>query len=260
MDEQAAAERPVLSERRGHVVVLTLNRPQVLNALNGAVWAALDEALARLDEDDSRVLVLTGAGERAFSSGADMREVAASTAAEMQARGQISGRAAERLLNLRQPVIAAVNGYAYGGGAILATMCDIRVAGANARFRFPGAAYGLVAGTAFLPRIVGLAQAMDLALTARPVEAEEALAMGLVNRLVPAGEVLNVALALADQIAANEPAAVFETKRLLRLSLSGDLAAAREREAAANRAYVGSDEHRRVFDDFVRRTLDRPRA
>jgi enoyl-CoA hydratase/carnithine racemase len=189
-----------------------------------------------------------------------MREVSASTAEETRARGQISGRATERLLNLRQPVIAAVNGYAYGGGAILTTMCDIRVASTNARFRFPGAAYGLVAGTAFLPRAVSLPYAMELALTARPVEAAEALAMGLVNRVVPEGEALNVALEIAELIAANEPAAVFATKQALRLSLTGDLAAAREREAAANRGYVGSDEHRRVFGDFVRQTLDRSKA
>jgi enoyl-CoA hydratase/carnithine racemase len=250
----------ILSERRGAVSVLTFNRPAVLNALSGALWAALEAALARLDGGDSRVVVLTGAGERAFSAGADMREAAASTEEEIRARSATSGRATERLLNLRQPVIAAINGYAYGGGAIIATMCDIRIAAANARFRFPGTAYGLVAGTAFLPRVVGLPRAMDLALTARPVDAAEALQMGLVNAVVPEGQALTTALALADQITANDPAAVFETKRLLRLSLTGDLAAAREREAAANRPYLGSDEHRRVFGDFVRRTLDQPRS
>jgi enoyl-CoA hydratase len=259
MSEDDGAERPVLCQRHGHVVVLTFNRPAVLNALNGALWAAFDEELARLADDDSRVVVLTGAGERSFSSGADMREVSSSTAEEMRARGEISGRATDRLLNLRQPVIAAVNGYAYGGGAILALMCDIRIASANASFRFPGTAYGLVAGTAFLPRVVSLPQAMDLALTARVVDAAEALAMGLVNHVVPEGEALSAALAMAEMIAANEPAAVFETKRVLRLSLTGDLAAAREREAAANRGYVGSDEHRRVFSDYVRQTLDRPK-
>jgi enoyl-CoA hydratase/carnithine racemase len=251
-------EPPVLCERRGPVVVLTFNRPAVLNALSAALWAAFDEELARLEEDDeSRVVVLTGAGPRAFSAGADMREGAAATAEEARARGAVSGRATGRLLGLRQPVIAAVNGYAYGGGAIMTLYCDIRIASENARFRFPGAAYGIVAATALLPRVVGLPQAMDLALTARPIEAAEALAMGLVNRVVPAGEALDAALATAEQIAANEPRAVYETKRLLRLSLTGDLAAAREREVAANRDFVGSDEHRRVFGDFVRQTLDR---
>jgi enoyl-CoA hydratase/carnithine racemase len=260
MGETDATERPVLRERRGDVTVLTLNRPAVLNALNGALWAAFDEELAWLADSDSRVVILTGAGERAFSAGADMREVSASTAEEMRARGEISRRATERLLDLRQPVIAAINGYAYGGGAILTTMCDIRIAAANAKFRFPGVAYGLVAATAYLPRIVGLPNAMDLALTARPVEADEALAMGLVNRVTPAGEALTTALELAELIAANEPEAVFATKQALRLSLAGDLASAREREAAMNRGYVGSDEHRRVFGDFVRQTLDRAKS
>jgi enoyl-CoA hydratase/carnithine racemase len=253
-------EQPVLCARQGEVTILTFNRPAVLNALSGALWSAFDEALARVAEDDSRVLILTGAGPRAFSAGADMRETAASTAEETRARGEISGRATQRLLDLRQPVIAAVNGYAYGGGAILTTMCDIRIASANAKVRFPGAAYGLVAGTPYLPRVVGLPYAMELALTARPVEAAEALAMGLVNRVVPEGEALSTALALADLIAANEPAAVFATKQALRQSLTSDLATARQYEAAANRGYVGSDEHRRVFGTFVSQTLDRGKA
>jgi enoyl-CoA hydratase/carnithine racemase len=253
--EARLGEALVLSERHGGVVVVTFNRPAVLNAFNTALWAAFGEALAPLADDDSRVLVLTGAGSRAFSAGADMREVAAASAEETRARG---GQAVGLGGCWRcAAVIAAINGYAYGGGAILATMCDIRIADATARFRFPGAAYGLVAGTAFLPRVVGLPQAMDLALSARPVEANEALAMGLVNRVTPAGEALPAALALAEQIAANEPAAVFATKQALRASLNGDLAAARAREAAFNRGYVGSDEHRRVFGDFVRGTLDR---
>jgi enoyl-CoA hydratase/carnithine racemase len=259
MDAAGVVERPVLCEHRGFVTVLTFNRPAVLNALNTALWAAFDAELARLADSDCRVVILTGAGERAFSAGADMREVAAATAEETRARGEISGRATDRLLALRQPVIAAVNGYAYGGGALLATMADIRIAAANARFRFPGAAYGLVAGTAFLPRAVSLPYAMELALTARPVDAQEALAMGLVNRVVPEGEALTAALGLAELIAANEPAAVFATKQALRESLSSDLAAARQREAAINRGYIGSEEHRRVFGDFVRQTLDRPK-
>jgi enoyl-CoA hydratase len=253
-----AGEAPLLTERRGAVAILTLNRPAVLNALKGALWGALADALARLGEDEScRVVILTGAGSRAFSAGADMREVAASTAEETRARSAVGGRMTERLLALRQPTIAAINGYAYGGGAIMTLLCDIRLAATNARFRFPGAAYGLAAGTPYLAHIVGLAHAMDLALTARPVDADEALAMGLVNRLVPEDTALDAALATAELIAANEPAAVMETKRLLRLSLDGDIAAAREREAAANRGYVGSDEHRRVFGAFVQQTLGR---
>lgn len=254
-------QAPLLIEQRGAIAVLTFNRPAVLNAINSALWSALDEALVRLiDDTETRVVVLTGAGERAFSAGADMREVSTSTGEETRTRGELSARATGRLLDLRQPIIAAINGYAYGGGAIITTMCDIRIASANARIRFPGVAYGLAAATPYLAAIVGLPNAMDLALTARPVEAAEALALGLVNRVVPPGEALTTALAMAEQIAANEPHSVYATKRLLRQSLDGDTRAAREREAAANRQYVGSDQHRQVFGDFVRQTLDRAKT
>lgn len=251
---------PLGLEQKGAVTVVTLNRPAVLNALNGALWEALADAFGELAEASAtRVVVLTGAGDRAFSAGADMREVAQASAAETQARSELGRLVSERLLALPQPVVAAINGYAYGGGAILSLLCDLRIAAANARFRFPGVAYGLVAATPYLAHVVGLPRAMDLALTARVIEADEALALGLVNRVVPVGEALTTALAVAEQIEVHEPAAVAATKRLLRLSLDGDRAAARRREAEANQAYLGSSEHRRVFGDFIRQTLDRPK-
>jgi len=199
-------ERCVLVERRGGVGIATLNRPAKLNALNAQLTEELESALRELDADDSiGAIVLTGAGERAFSAGGDMQEQRAQLAS-----GTIHSRrstsAAARAT--RKPTIAAIRGYAFGGGALLAISCDIRIVGEDGRFKFHGAAYGQAPGGAALPRLVGTAKAKELLFTGDEVNAVEALRIGLANQVVPSGEVLETAVAMAGRIAANSPGAI----------------------------------------------------
>jgi enoyl-CoA hydratase len=203
----------ILLERDEHVATIRLNRPDKHNAINGKMSSELIECVDALEADDAvRVIILTGAGEKAFCSGADMAE-AIGTAGDGQR--DAAARAAIRLLRAKKPTIAAVNGYAYGGGAVFAIHCDIRICSEQAKFRFVGATYGLVVGASQLPRIVGAPVAKELIFTARVVEAEEALQIGLANRVVPHAELPAVVADMASTIAANSPAAVMASKEVI---------------------------------------------
>jgi enoyl-CoA hydratase len=201
----------LLLERDGAVAVLTLNRPQVLNALNSPTLDELSRALQLLRHDEEvRAVIVTGAG-RAFAAGADISELAAldaATAAEYARRGQ---RAFDLVEQLGKPVIAAVNGYALGGGCELAMACTLRVAADTARFGQPEIDLGLIpgyGGTQRLLRLVGKSTALDLFLTGRHVDADEALRVGLVNRVVPGAGLLAAARELAASLASKAPVAV----------------------------------------------------
>ena len=241
---------PVLLERHGPVALLRLNRPDKHNAINRRLASALVTHLDALAEDrEVRVVVITGAGEKAFCAGADMTEALGASRGE--GRGEGTVEVIMRLVRFPKPVIAAVNGFAYGGGALLAITCDLRVAAHTARFRFPGATYGLVVGGSQLPRVVGLSRAKDLIFTARVVDAAEALRIGLVDRLVVQADLEEAALELAGQIAENSPEAVRASKEVIDAVLPLEGAARRELEA--NLALRASDEHRRRFREAAER-------
>jgi enoyl-CoA hydratase len=207
----------VMIERRGRVGLLTLNRPAKLNALNQQLMAALAQALAEFDADpDVGAIVLTGAGERAFSAGGDLAEQVAALDSPAEGAAESPMQA---LHACRTPTLAAIRGYCFGGGALLAIACDIRLAGDDARFKFHGASYGRALGAADLPRIIGEARAKELLFTGDEVAAAEALRLGLVNHVVPAAEVLDVTIAMAERIAANSPAAVATIKQTIDLAL-----------------------------------------
>ncbi len=202
----------LLLDRDGALAVVTINRPKVLNALNGATLAELEQAFSALQADASvRVVIVTGAGEKSFVAGADISELAAQTAAsarELALRGQ---RVFGLIENLGKPVIAAVNGFALGGGCELAMACTIRLAADTARFGQPEVNLGLIpgyAGTQRLPRLVGKGIALELLLTGRQVKSEEAARIGLVNRVVPAADLLTEARALAAELARKPPVAM----------------------------------------------------
>lgn len=197
-----------------HVALVTIDRRETLNALSAALLTQLVDALESLDGDtDCRCIVLTGAGERAFAAGADIGELAAASPASLMAGTSFDRW--DRIGRLRTPVIAAVRGFALGGGCELAMQCDMIVAAEDARFGQPEIKLGVIpgaGGTQRLTRIVGKARAMELILTGRPIDGREAEALGLVSRVVPAGEVLPTALQLAGVVASMPPLAVREAK------------------------------------------------
>lgn len=204
----------LLEERRGHLLVLTIDRPTSANALDGRTGRQLTEACQRADEDEGvRSIVLTGTGDRAFCAGRDLRDLP-------DPEGE-DPSVALVVARTRTPLIAAVNGAAVGGGFELALACDLVLAVDGARFGFPEVARGFVAtdGGTDLPRRLPLPLAMELLLTGELIDASRAHELGLVNRVVAREHLVTEALALADRIAANAPIAVQQTKRLLRHSI-----------------------------------------
>ncbi len=197
------------------VALVTLDRPKVLNALDFALIKDLTDALEALDRDPTcRAIVITGAGERAFAAGADVRELARQTPASLLADDHFHRW--ERIKRIRKPLIAAVRGFALGGGCELAMTCDLIVAAEDAQFGQPEIRLGVIpgaGGTQRLTRAIGKAKAMEMVLTARPMSAREAEAHGLVTRVVPPEETLASALELAAAIAAMPPLAVIAAKQ-----------------------------------------------
>ncbi len=206
----------ILTETRGRVGLVTLNRPQVLNALNHQLVGELMDALEAFDNDEHvGAMVVTG-NERAFAAGADIKEMADKTARQMMDLDYVA--AFGRILAIRKPVIAAVSGHALGGGCEIAMSCDMIVASASARFGQPEITIGVIpgaGGTQRLTRAVGKALAMEMILNNRTLSAQEALGFGLVNRLVPVERYLDEALKLAEEIAARAPAAVRAAKKMI---------------------------------------------
>jgi enoyl-CoA hydratase len=222
--------------KRPPLAIVTLDRPEVLNALNARTLDELDSAFGDLAHDPSvRVILLAGAGDRAFAAGADIRELETLSAKDGHAfalRGQGLFR---RIETLRKPVIACLQGFALGGGCELAMACTLRLAADNARLGQPEVKLGILCGyggTQRLPRLVGRGAALKLLLTGAVIDAHEALRIGLVDEVVPAGQLMQRAEALALEIAANAPLAVAETLCAVDEGLDLALDLALEREAA----------------------------
>jgi enoyl-CoA hydratase len=201
--------RSVLYEIKGDIAYITMNRPQVLNALNKYALVELREAFERArDNSDVRGVILTGAGDKAFIAGADIAELARSTAVEAEESTR-NGQAILTLIeNLGKPVIAAVNGFALGGGCETAMACTIRIAAEHARFGQPEVKLGLMpgyGGTQRLPRLVGKGRALQLILSGDSITAQEAYRIGLVNEVVPSAGLIARAEAILKQIHSNAP-------------------------------------------------------
>jgi len=215
----------VLVETRGRVGLLTLNRPQALNALNDALMDELGAALLAFDgDDDIGAMVITGS-EKAFAAGADISAMKNLSYADVY-RGDFITRNWESLRRVRKPVIAAVSGYALGGGCELAMMCDLIIAADNAKFGQPEIKLGIIpgaGGTQRLPRAVGKAKAMDLVLTARMMDATEAERAGLVSRVVPADKVLDEAIGAATVIASMSLPSVMMAKESINRAYESSL-------------------------------------
>lgn len=224
------SEAAVLTERRGHILVVTLNRPEAHNAVNAAVHSGIGEALeAAAADDDIRVVVITGAGERSFCAGADLVAIARGEALEPEDdRQRAWGFAGIAAHPIAKPIIAAVNGSAFGGGLEIILACDLVVAADHARFGLPEVKVGLFAAAAGAFRIVDQLPAkiaMEHLLTGDPFDAETAHRLGFANRVVPAADVLATAMALAEKISSNAPLSVQASKRVALGILDGRIAA-----------------------------------
>ena len=202
----------LLLERDGAVAIVTINRPSVLNALNTATVDELRRAMLDFRQDESvRAIVVTGAGEKSFVAGADINELAVQTPTGGREHALTGQHVFDVIENLGKPVIAAINGFALGGGCELAMACTLRIAADTARLGQPEIALGLIpgyAGTQRLARLVGKGRAMEMILTGAPIAADEALRIGLVSRVVPASELMAEARKVAAQLARSAPIAM----------------------------------------------------
>jgi enoyl-CoA hydratase len=209
----------LLVEQRGAVTLLTINRPQALNALNTQVLDDLIDAFAKFEADPTQLCaVITGAGEKAFVAGADIKEMVEKSGAEFYAQDFFAKWTSHIVKLVRKPWIAAVNGFALGGGCEVAMMADFIIASETARFGQPEIKLGVspgMGGSQRLTRAVGKSKAMDMCLTGRMMDAAEAERSGLVSRVVPAADLLETALKVAAEIAAMPPLAVLANKELV---------------------------------------------
>ncbi len=201
----------LLVERDGAVAVVTINRPKVLNALNTQTVGEIERVMRDLQQDDAvRAIVLTGAGEKSFVAGADINELAVLSPAQGQQHGRRGQAVFDLIERLGKPVVAAINGFALGGGCELAMACTLRIAADSARFGQPEINLGIIpgyAGSQRLPRLVGKGRALEILLTGDMISAARAYEIGLVNRVVPAADLLAEAKKLAAALAAKAPVA-----------------------------------------------------
>ena len=213
-------------EVEGQIGIITINRPKALNALNSAVLDELDKTLDAVDQEAIRCLILTGAGEKSFVAGADIGEMSTLTKAEGEAFGKKGNDVFRKLETFPIPVIAAVNGFALGGGCEISMSCDIRICSENAVFGQPEVGLGItpgIGGTQRLARIVGTGKAKEMIYGARNIKAEEAYRIGLVNNVYPAEELMPAAKKLASTIARNAPIAVRNCKRAINEGIQVDM-------------------------------------
>lgn len=242
----------ILTETRGRVGLITLNRPQAMNALNGTLLSELMQALAAFDADEAiGAMVITGS-ERAFAAGADIKEMAVATTVEM-----LTGSFVEQfdgIRKIKKPVIAAVSGYALGGGCELAMSCDMIVASETAKFGQPEVTIGVIpgaGGTQRLTRAVGKAIAMEMVLNNRMLSAAEAAQFGLVNRVVPVERCLDEALALATELAGRAPLAIRLGKEAVNKAFELSLAAGLEAERRAFYMLFATEDQKEGMKAFV---------
>jgi enoyl-CoA hydratase/carnithine racemase len=249
----------VLYEKKGAIAYVTVNRPKVLNALSRQTWADLKTAFEEA-QDDAEVhgVILTGAGEKAFIAGADIGELAHLTAVEAE-RSSSFGQAVLNLIeNLGKPVIAAINGFALGGGCETAMACTIRIAVENAKFGQPEVKLGLLpggGGTQRLPRLIGKGRALQLILSAQVIDATEAHRIGLLNEIVPAADLISRAEAILKQIFANAPIAVKYSLEAVNKGLDASLAEGLSLEASFFGICAATEDKKEGTSAFLEKRL-----
>ena len=244
----------VTYEVEGAVGIITINRPKALNALNSAVLDELNQTLDAVDQNEIRCLILTGAGEKSFVAGADIGEMSTLTKAEGEAFGKKGNDVFRKLETFPIPVIAAVNGFALGGGCEISMSCDIRIASDKAVFGQPEVNLGVIpcfGGTQRLSRLVGTGIAKELIYTARNVKAEEAKSIGLVNKVVPAESLLEEAKAMMQTILSKAPLAVRYAKIAINEGIQMDLYRGLELEKDVCALTFGSDDSKEGMSAFL---------
>ena len=245
----------LLYERKGAIAYVTLNRPKVLNALNRATWQELRTAFEHARDDETvRGVILTGAGDKAFIAGADIGELAHISAVDAEESSAYGQEVLNLIENLGKPVIAAINGFALGGGCETAMACTIRVAAENAKFGQPEVALGVLpggGGTQRLPRLIGKGRALQLILTGGMISAQEAYRIGLVNEVVPPAELISRAEAILKQIFANAPVAVKYALESVNKGTESSLTEALSLEASLFGLCAGTDDKKEGTSAFL---------
>ena len=240
--------------KQGNVGIVTMNRPEALNALSSAVFADLTAALDQVEQDDDvYVVIITGAG-RAFVAGADIGEMANMNVEEGLAFSELGNSLLMRVDMFPKPTIAAVNGFALGGGCELSLACDIRIASEKAKFGQPEVGLGITpgfGGTQRMARIIGTGAAMELIYTAETIDAKRAEAIGMVNHVVAPDELMDFALNLANKIAANAQVAIRTSKMAIRRGIDCDISTAVTYEALAFATCFGTEDQKDAMKAFV---------
>jgi len=248
------AYQTILVERDAHVATLTLNRPEKLNALNAQLVTELSAAVRELDASDVRVVILTGAGEKAFAAGADIAAMSEMTTPQAKAFADLGHAVGAAIEGAHFAAIAAINGFALGGGCELALACDFAYASDKAKLGQPEVNLGVIpgfGGTQRLARRVGIARARELCMTGDTIGAEEALRIGLVNAVVPHAELMNKARETAKKIASKGPIAIAQCKRVLYRGADVSIAVANELEAQAFASLFGTSDQREGMKAFI---------
>ena len=249
------ADKTILTSREGGIVTITLNRPDKLNALNAQLVSDLLKTMHELEKDhDVRAAIVTGAGEKAFAAGADIQAMSTMTVAQAKAFANMGHRLGALLESVHFPVIAAVNGFALGGGCEIALACDFIYASDKAKLGQPEVNLGVIpgfGGTQRLARRVGIARARELVMTGDMVDAETALRIGLVNAVVPHAELMTKVREVAQKIAGKAPLAIAQCKRVLERGLDVPLPIANELEAQAFASLFGSTDQREGMSAFL---------
>lgn len=246
--------------KKDNIAVITMNRPEALNALSRAVFADLEAVLDDVENDDDvYVVVITGAG-RAFIAGADIGEMAPMNVAEGLAFSELGNRLLMRVDMMEKPTIAAVNGFALGGGCEMALACDIRIASEKAKFGQPEVGLGIIpgfGGTQRMARIIGTGAAMELIYTADTIDAQKAKEIGMVNYVVPAEELMDKTMEMAHKICKNAQKAIRVSKMAIRRGIDCDISTAVTYEALAFATCFGTEDQKEGMHAFLEKRKDK---
>ncbi|MCY1714274.1 enoyl-CoA hydratase-related protein [Caproiciproducens galactitolivorans] len=248
-------------EQNGFIGTITIDREKALNALNSEVLNDLEAVIDSISIETTRCVIITGAGQKSFVAGADIGEMCNKTRAEAQAFSARGNAVFRKIEKLPVPVIAAVNGFALGGGCELSLSCDIRIASENALFGQPEAGLAIVAGfggTQRLARTIGVGKAKEMLYTCSKVKADEALRIGLVNAVYPSDQLMAECEKLAGKIAANAPIAVRATKKAINLGLQTDIETGVQIEAEMHASCFGTEDQKNAMTAFLEKRKPEP--